>query len=142
MLPFFGILLPKGFTISIADRSIGPLVADPQDAFAGYRLATDGIAYSRSGPVISVYGAIASEWLVPANATEADLYECFATLNSGTLTSGTTGSWLALTADRTWTVDRTTIGINSAQITVQIRLIGTTATLDSAVITMSAEVTT
>lgn len=43
------------------------------------------------------------------------------TVNSGTVTSGTTGSWLALSSIRTWTQVRSaTIGIQTANVTIQI----------------------
>jgi hypothetical protein len=61
-------------------------------------------------------------WVTPAGAAPGD-YELFATLNSGTLFSGTTGSWLALTSDRDYTVERPTNGFTSANLTFQIRTI-------------------
>lgn len=60
-------------------------------------------------------------WLtggLPAN------YEIFATLNSGTLNLGTTGSWLNLGTTRTWRVQRSTVGSAVANITLQIRPVG------------------
>jgi len=48
----------------------------------------------------------ADEWLVGnPDATEAANWSVRATLDSGTLDSGTTGSWLALTSARSWNVD-------------------------------------
>lgn len=140
MLPFFGLTLPSGFSVNIADVTITYTTADPADAFTGYRLGTDGITSNRAGNSGSSYINDPRGWLEPRDGAAADSYECFATLNSGTLTSGTTGSWLALTADRTWTVDQTVVGIKQAQITVQIRLIGTATVLDTAVITFYAQV--
>ena len=50
----------------------------------------------------------ADAWLVDnPDATEAANWSVRATLNSGTLDSGTTGSWLALTSARSWEVDLT-----------------------------------
>jgi len=48
----------------------------------------------------------ADEWLVGnPDATEAANWSVRATLDAGTLDSGTTGSWLALTSARSWNVD-------------------------------------
>ena len=53
----------------------------------GYRLNTSGIVESLKN---TTYATLAT-WLTVGTASN---YECRATLNSGTLTSGTTGSWL------------------------------------------------
>lgn len=42
------------------------------------------------------------------------------TVNSGTVTSGTTGTILALTSNRTWTQSRTTLGTQTANVTMEI----------------------
>ena len=78
------------------------------------------------------------EW--NTSTTAGSGYEVKATLNSGSLTSGTTGSWLALSSNRTWTVTDTTQDdiAQTATLTIQIRATGTTTVLDSSAITLSA----
>lgn len=68
-------------------------------------------------------------------------YEARATLNSGSLTSGTTGSWLALSSSREWTVTDSVFDLNpvEAEILVEIRNATTLAVIDSATVTLSAE---
>ena len=101
----------------------------PTVATASYSLESGGaIVYSaQSDPAF---------WISPQ--TNMALYEVLATLNAGTLTSGTTGSWQSLGTTRTWTI-ATSTGARTAQIILQIRLIGDTTVLDSATITLEAE---
>lgn len=77
------------------------------------------------------------DWVLPK--AHAGSYECFATLDSGTLSTGTTGSWLALTSTRTWTVSRSSNGTSTAQITVQIRKVGGSTILATSVVTIQAQ---
>lgn len=77
------------------------------------------------------------DWITPKSAASAG-YEVYATLNSGSLTGGTTGSWLALSSNRSWNVNQSTTGIKTAVIGLQIRKTGTTTVLASATITLEA----
>ena len=71
----------------------------------------------------------AGDWVSP-KAFAPGAYECRATLNSGTLLTGTTGSWLALTSTRTWTCANTA----SANLTIEIRDASTTVVATGTVI--------
>ncbi len=101
---------------------------------AGYRLNTSGIAEKLENLSYTTL----ETWLVLGAAAS---YEARATLNSGTLTSGTTGSWLALSSSREWTVDDSVSDASpvEATITVEIRNAATLVVVDSAVIDLSAE---
>lgn len=69
-------------------------------------------------------------------------YEVKAILDSGSsLTSGTTGSWLALSSNRSWSKTDSTAGTGdvSAGFTLQIRAAGTTTVLDTAAIGLIAD---
>lgn len=66
-------------------------------ATAGYRLNTSGIAEKLVGASYSTLETWLSAWASSA-------YECRATVTFGTLTSGTAGSWLALSSSREWYV--------------------------------------
>lgn len=78
-------------------------------------------------------------WVTPSTVAVAANYEVFATLVGGTLSTGTTGSWLALSTTRTWSRTRSVSGVSEGQIWIDIRLVGTTTVLDSAIITLTAE---
>ena len=144
MLPFFGLTLPKGFRVGLTNTTVNDITVTPADCTAGFRLGADGKKYitnaTGSGTFIDAGG---NEWLFPNDALEADLYECFATVTSGSLTSGTAGSWLALTSNRDWTKVRTNdaAGTDTCIFTLDIRLIGTSTVLATATITLNAEVT-
>lgn len=123
-----------GATITLnATYSATSFTITPTDATAQFQLQSSGDIAKTSGT-----NAVADvgTWIIPTS--QASNYECFATLNSGTLTSGTTGSWLALTSNRTWT-RHSGGGLQTAEITVQIRKIGTGLVLDSTVVTLEAE---
>ena len=106
-------------------------VLDPDNASASFQLQSDGDIISGAGD--------AGDWLLPKGAAPSD-YEAKITMTSGTLTSGTTGSWLALSSTRTWTLNRNIVGTSTAQGTLEIRK-GSGFTLASATITWTAEVT-
>lgn len=122
--------------ITITTATITAVEFSPTVASAAYSLDLNGGAYE----ITSTYGTLAiGNWVTPLSS--AANYEAYATLVSGTLTSGTTGSWLALTSTRTWSRNRGGLspGVNQAVITVDIRKIGTTTVLDTATITLQAE---
>lgn len=62
------------------------------------------------------------DWYKPEGATVGDDYEVRITVNSGTgFDTGTVGSWLALTSDRTWTRIYNSIGSSTVNFTIEIR---------------------
>lgn len=142
MLPFSGLTIPRAFTVALSNHNPRPVTTSPTDCEAGFELGTDGKIYKTdlNGVYAEVVGV---QWLDPKDALEADRYECLATVTSGSLTSGTAGSWLALTSARRWTKVRTNdaAGTDSCAFTLAIRQIGTANNLASATITLDAEVT-
>lgn len=102
-------------------------------AVAGYQIKTDGFDYEG---VNGAFSAIA-QWVTPTSA--ASNYEVFATVTSGSLTSGTTGSWVAVSSNPTWTRNRTSVGLVTAIMSMQIREIGTTTVLDTWTVQLDAE---
>jgi hypothetical protein len=84
---------------------------DPVFGDGSYSLESDGdIVVNTSIP------SDVGDWISPKGRAPG-AYEARATLNSGTLSTGTTGSWLALTSTRTWTCANTA----SANLTIDIR---------------------
>lgn len=74
-------------------------------------------ALESDGDIIAAVVGDVGDWITPKGKAPG-AYECRATLNSGSVATGTTGSWLALTSTRTWTV-----GVSgSANLTIEIRL--------------------
>lgn len=129
---------PPAFAVSVTDQSVYGVSLFPTAKTVRYTLGTDGVAYRQA---VGIPNPIPSQWLNPADATEADLYECRATLLSGSLSIGSTGAWLALTSDRQWARTQSSVGISTCSILVEIRLTGGDGTiLSSATITLTAQV--
>lgn len=117
--------------VSITDQDI--FEAGTGSVSATYSVANDG-------KVKNGAGAILETWLQGSGGVVAN-YEVRATLVSGTLTSGTTGSWLGCATTRTWT--KTNGASNNstvtAALTIEIRRASDGIVLDSATVTLSAE---
>jgi hypothetical protein len=77
-------------------------------------------------------------WVTPTS--QAANYEALVTILTGSLTGGTTGSWVALSSNRSWYVNQTGNGQKTCTFTVQIRRVGTGTVLDTATITITADV--
>lgn len=80
---------------------------------------------------------ISGEWLVSGAASD---YEVRATVNSGSLTSGPTGSWESLGTTRTWTLTRASVGTSSCVLLVEIRRVSDSVVVTSATIDFFAYV--
>jgi hypothetical protein len=102
---------------------------------ATYTLESDGDIVRFTTPLGS--GDI-GDWISPKSAAPSN-YEVRATLNSGSLTSGTTDSWLALTSNRSWSLTRVVVGAaDQVDLTIEIRK-GSGAVLATATVTLDAE---
>lgn len=75
-----------------------------------------------------------------SSASVGASYEVKATVTSGGLTTGPTGSWLSLSVNRSWTLTDPTQDSDgeTCAFTLQIRQAGTTTVLDSATINLAA----
>lgn len=119
--------------ISIFNDSVNFSSGGLTSATAGYRLTDGGqIEHNQQNSYSNV-----GQWITPTS--QASNYEVFATLDFGTLSSGTTGSWLALSSSQEWLCFAPQGGFEQAIITLQIRRIGTTTVLGSAQITITAD---
>lgn len=99
---------------------------------AGYRLNSSGIVEARD---FAGYSTLET-WLVSGTASN---YEAKATVLVGSVSTGTTGSWLSLGSSREWTVTQASMGTKQCQLLVEIRNASTLAVVDSAAITLEAE---
>ena len=112
-----------GFAVNIASASVVHNVTTPS-AKAGIKLGTDGTLYLVQGVTET---PVSNQWLDPNDATEADNYEVIVVTTFGSLSSGTTGSYLALTSDREWFIQRASFGSSFCTINVKINRIGNRA---------------
>ena len=102
---------------------------------ATYTLESDGDVITATTPGGSVD---AGDWIAPKASAPSD-YEVQATLVNGTLFSGTTGSWLALSTSPSWTLKQIIVGVaDQVELTIEIRK-GAGATLASATVTLDAQ---
>ena len=127
-----------GDVVSLLGGNFADVASAPDAAEAGYQLTSGG--KEREGAGNPILYADINDWVVP-NGSAAN-YEVRATLNSGTLRVGSsaTGSWLALSSTRTWSVRRLAAGITNADLTIEIRPAGGGATLATANVTLEAEI--
>ena len=116
-------------TVGISNVNAETTSTYPSTATCRYSLNSDGSSNE---------GDTAGTWLV--GSTNGAAYEAKVTVTSGSLSSGTTGSWVALSSDQTWRVSRSSLGTSTCTFTVQIGLAGTSTALDSATVTLSATV--
>ena len=106
-------------------------------ATASYILNSSGVAQHREiqtgGTTTTNYPG---EWLVTGDPGN---FEVKATIVSGTLTNGTTGTWMALDSTRSWSKTKSAnYGTDTCVLTIQIRNIVSQVILDTATITLSA----
>lgn len=101
-------------------------------ALASLTLASDGDIDTHDGDV--------GDWISPRGAASAWAAQRYAymTVNSGSLTSGTTGSAVAISTSPQWTISQGSVGTNSANVTLQIRDAGGTV-LDEKTFDIEAE---
>lgn len=134
MLAMFASTL-SGPRVSIANLGVSDVTISPTNASATYQLTNAGVInrITNSGGTTSP-----GNWIFPASAAGAN-YEVRATVNSGSLTSGTTGAWTALSSSQSWTLQQTSVGAVSCNITIEIRHATSLAVLDTASITLEAE---
>jgi hypothetical protein len=125
----------SGALITITDRTITDATGGARNATAGYRLTSGGQVQSQ----INLTFTTLEQWCTPT--TEASNYEVLVTVTSGSLSTGTAGSWLALSSTQTWTRTATIGTFNTCVFTVEIRRVGTSTVLDSATITLEADAT-
>ena len=122
----------RGGGVSLPDLAVIDSQIDPDTANAILTLNSDG-SYTAAG--------VGSGTWLSGGLTNGSAYDVRATLNSGALTSGTTGSWLQMSSNRVWRVGQIGVGSGSANVTFEFRLTGGGSNLDTATVTFSAEVT-
>lgn len=121
--------------ISISDQYVVDFTGGGRAATAGYRLTSTGSAQV----LVDTTFTTVETWCTPTS--QASNYEALVTVTTGTLSSGTAGSWVALSSTQTWTRTASIGSSQFCQFTVQIRKTGTTTVLDTATITLEADAT-
>ncbi len=122
-----------GVTITLPNDSVTDSTLAPTNAIANFILNSNGNRQKEvSGGSVTTVGA----WIDPTS--EAGNYEARGTVLSGSFTTGTFGTWLALSSSRTWGVTRSTNGTTTASMTLEIREASTGTVMATATISFSA----
>lgn len=128
--------------VTVGDHSVANTPAGTP-ASAGIKVLRNGQIHTGNNsfglsPAYSDVGG--GEWAEPESATVGDTYEVRMVTVSGTLSSGTADSWLALTSDREFNVQQTSNGSKAFSGTLEIRRNG--VVLDSGSISLTATAVT
>lgn len=127
--------------VTLTSTTVDDITVSPSDCTAGFRMGADGKKYATNGAGGGTYAEVVGvEWVRGGSPSD---FEMFATVTSGSLTSGTTGSWIDGSSNRDWTAVRTNdaAGTDTAIFTLDVRRKGTSHNLASATITLNAQVT-
>jgi hypothetical protein len=138
-VPSGAIILPTNFynksagaTVNFNDAVVTAAGVPSQSA--GYRINTNGFVYQ----VVNGVDTSLGQWVTPSSA--GGNYEVFATVTSGSVSSGTTGSWVATSGSPLWTRVAAISGtINTVVLSMQVRAVSTTTVLDTWTVTLEAE---
>jgi hypothetical protein len=119
-------------TVNFVDVSVTAAGVPSQSA--GYQVNTNGYDYQRINGVDTQL----SQWVSPA--ASGGNYEVYATVTSGSVSSGTTGSWVATSGSPLWTRAAVISGtINTVVLSMQVREVSTVTVLDTWTVTLEAE---
>ena len=121
-----------GATVNFNDAVVTAAGVPAQSA--GYRIDVNGFVYQ----VVNGVDTSLGQWVTPTSA--GGNYEVFATVTSGSVSSGTTGSWVATSGSPLWTRVAVISGtINIVELVMDVRASGTGTVLDSWSVTLEAE---
>jgi hypothetical protein len=80
-------------------------------ATATLTLNTNGTITATANPTVP--------WFSPTTTSIGSSYWVRATVNSGSLSAGTTGSWVSLASAQSWSANQTTLGLNTTVVTFE-----------------------
>ena len=112
------------------DVSASDYQISPSNAYAYYSINNTGYVTATTNP--------SAQWSFPLSA--ASNFEVYATLVSGSVSSGTFNTWLSLGTSRMWHCAENGIGTQNAEISFQVRKIGTSTVLDTWTLYLDATV--
>jgi len=100
---FLGILLAGGDTFGVISGTATSSAPTSSAATATLNVNSDG-SFNLIG---SDTGTVNGSWIKPNRTGVGNSYWVRFTITSGTVTTGTTGSWLALSSNQSWTKSAT-----------------------------------
>ena len=102
--------------------------------------ASCGLTFSRNGSLTntrSTGNVSLTNWWLPTTTTIGDSYEVKCTVSSGTFSTGTSGTWQTISADRAYTVSCGIDGVKEATFNADIRRISDSVVVASATFTIA-----
>lgn len=101
----------------VASLVVSPLPGGQSFATSGVSV-TVTLTFARAGTVLAtksgaaawLVGPVNHNWAITPSATVGDAFWIRATSTSGTPSTGTVGSWTAMSSDQQWTVTRAVAG--------------------------------
>ena len=135
----------KSFIATMGVNPVVSLVAagDASDEQSFPSSSTADIELQSDGDIVGegtqFGGGALGEWITPRSAAGGN-YEARWTNTSGTLSSGTAGTWQALSTTRNYSVSQTGVGFKTCTGTLEIRRTVGGAVLDSKSVTLTAQV--
>lgn len=117
-------------TVSLSNTDAYKAAIDPDTATATYSLNASG--------ALTATGGTSGFWITPQSGM--DLFEARATLNTGALSSGSVNTWLPLSTTRSWQTSQSGEGVQTANLSIQIRRASDVTVVASATVTVTAEV--
>lgn len=132
-------ILLSGFfdpdVVNVLGCSESDIVSSPGVAAVSYSFTSSGVETGISGSTTT----FTNQAVTPSS--HANLYEVRLVTGSGTTPTGSAlDTWLGLTAAPSWGLARSVNGSVSFTGTIEIRLIGGSTTIDSAAVSLYAEV--
>lgn len=125
-------LVYQSLSALVTDKSFSHIVSAPSTATAGYRLGSDGVAYTIEGATAT---GISGEWLLVG--TNSD-FECRMNYSGDTPSGSGDNVWESLSSDRTWSISVAS-GTKNTILSIEIRSAATLTVLTSASINMAAD---
>lgn len=123
-----------GDGLLLGDQNRSETTTDGSTCFLEYTLSSAGGASINKNSLTHLL----ANWIEPGSSGVGAEYDAYVSITSGSLTSGTVGSWVNLGTSKTWRLERSTDGTSSVAFTVSIRRAGKAGTLASCSVTLSA----
>ncbi len=101
--------------------------ASPYDGSAGVRVnadgTVDGVTYINGGAPNGIQVSAATDWIIPNAIANGDYDVRMVSPTGAALTTlaATENTWIALSADRLWSVERGSVGTSTAGFGLEIR---------------------
>lgn len=129
------------YMVMAAGASTNASLPTPLDVFSiavSPSTATSSFTLNSNGAYTSTPAGVSGTWKIGGGLGSS--YEARLTVISGSFSGGSTGVWLSLGSDRTWSVSRSTLGSTSASGTLEIRDATSGIVFTSSTLTLTAEV--